>query len=99
MTRPSASAVVARDASTSSHSRRPPQSTRSRLLAAAALTTLCLVPPRVAAHSFPYVPTQILMPAACVDFATCHGRSTAYIFTQTDNGGVEFLALNFTEDV
>ncbi|KEY66326.1 hypothetical protein S7711_10628 [Stachybotrys chartarum IBT 7711] len=52
----------------------------------------------VAAHSFPYVPTQILMPGACVDFAACNGRSTAYIFTQGD-GGVEFLSLNFSGDV
>ncbi|KAG5982338.1 hypothetical protein E4U55_002029 [Claviceps digitariae] len=53
--------------------------------------------PAAAAHLFPYVPTQILMPAACWNESICGDtRDLAYVFSQTENGHVRFAALNYS---
>ncbi|KAF7564105.1 hypothetical protein G7046_g42 [Stylonectria norvegica] len=53
-----------------------------------------------AAHNFPYVPTQILMPSSCFEpaAAACDGHDIAYIFHQSDDG-VDFKALNFSTNI
>ncbi|KAF5018476.1 hypothetical protein F66182_9530 [Fusarium sp. NRRL 66182] len=63
------------------------------------LTTLLASP--AAAHSFPYVPTEILMPdPTCVDQSVpCTASDLAYIFRQTASGGIEFRSLNFSASV
>ncbi|GAO18961.1 uncharacterized protein UV8b_05016 [Ustilaginoidea virens] len=53
----------------------------------------------VAAHVYPYVPTQILMPTACLASSTCNGANLAYIFSQSDDGSVRFSALNYSATV
>ncbi|KAK2616834.1 hypothetical protein QQS21_000211 [Conoideocrella luteorostrata] len=53
-------------------------------------------PVTAAAHVFPYVPTQILMPPACLNESTCSGADLAYIFSQSDDGAVRFSALNYS---
>lgn len=63
-----------------------------RFLGTAAL--LLGAPLAAAAHSFPYVPTQILAPDACFNRSACHGSDLAYIFTQDGDDNVQFLALN-----
>lgn len=52
-----------------------------------------------AAHSFPYVPTQILTPDACFNQSACHGPDVAYIFTQDSDDNVQFLSLNISSTV
>ncbi|KAM5345280.1 hypothetical protein ACJ41O_011142 [Fusarium nematophilum] len=66
-----------------------------------ATTILLLLASPVAAHSFPYVPTQVLMPdPSCLDFdMSCAAPDLAYIFRQSASGSVEFLALNFSRGV
>lgn len=51
------------------------------------------------AHVFPYVPTQFLAPHTCFDQAACLGKDLVYIFAQTDDGSVQFSALNFSASV
>uniref|UniRef100_A0A4E9D1Z2 Galactose oxidase n=1 Tax=Gibberella zeae TaxID=5518 RepID=A0A4E9D1Z2_GIBZA len=55
----------------------------------------------VAAQSFPYVPTDILMPdPTCVDGSVpCSASDLAFIFRQTASGKVEFRSLNFSASV
>ncbi|KAG6014902.1 hypothetical protein E4U54_004682 [Claviceps lovelessii] len=55
--------------------------------------------PTATAHVFPYVPTQILMPAACWNEPSCNGADLAYVFSQADNGTVQFSALNYSSTV
>ncbi|KAF4979744.1 hypothetical protein FZEAL_4101 [Fusarium zealandicum] len=64
------------------------------------ILTLLLAAP-AAAHSFPYVPTQVLMPdPMCVDGTMpCAARDLAYIFRQTASGSVEFRGLNFSSSL
>ncbi|KAJ3523382.1 hypothetical protein NM208_g12474 [Fusarium decemcellulare] len=64
-------------------------------------TAMLLFASPVAAHSFPYVPTQLLMPdPTCVDRTVpCAAPDLAYIFRQTASGSVEFRALNFSSSV
>ncbi|RFU77491.1 hypothetical protein TARUN_4705 [Trichoderma arundinaceum] len=69
----------------------------SRLVWAAAL--LLGAPLAAAAHSFPYVPTQILTPDACFNQSACHGPDVAYIFTQDSSDEVLFLSLNISNVV
>ncbi|RMI97175.1 hypothetical protein CDV36_016261, partial [Fusarium kuroshium] len=54
-----------------------------------------------AAHSFPYVPTQLLMPdRPCIDHTVpCAASDLAYIFRQTASDSIEFRALNFSQSV
>ncbi|KAG8410107.1 hypothetical protein J3458_019174 [Metarhizium acridum] len=58
-----------------------------------------LQPAAVAAHVFPYVPTQILLPTACAGESTCSGADLAYVFSQSDDGSVQFSAFNYSTDV
>ncbi|UNI16648.1 hypothetical protein JDV02_003068 [Purpureocillium takamizusanense] len=54
------------------------------------------------AHAFPYVPTQILTPSACVNQSSCRGRDVAYVFSpssSTSRDGVRFLALNYSSGI
>ncbi|KAL7800225.1 hypothetical protein V8C37DRAFT_364531 [Trichoderma ceciliae] len=67
-----------------------------RIWAAAVLLGAPLV---TAAHSFPYVPTQILTPDACFNRSACHGPDVAYIFTQDSKDNVQFLSLNISSAV
>ena len=63
---------------------------------------LAMTPPAVAAtHSFPYVPTQLLMPSACYNASTCRGRDVAYMFAPSGDtsSAVQFLALNYSSGV
>ncbi|KAH6984772.1 hypothetical protein BKA56DRAFT_614489 [Ilyonectria sp. MPI-CAGE-AT-0026] len=78
------------------HTRR---SSSTAAISAAAL--LFATTPLASAHSFPYVPTQVLLNGpACVDSMTpCEGNDVAYIFRQTDNGGVEFRSTNFSSSL
>lgn len=64
-------------------------------------TAVALFASLVAAHTFPYVPTQILMPSGCsAAIPHCDGQDVAYIFSQgDDDAGVEFRALNFSSAV
>ncbi|KAG5923588.1 hypothetical protein E4U53_003538, partial [Claviceps sorghi] len=55
--------------------------------------------PAAAAHVFPYVPTQILMPTGCWGESACGGADVAYVFSQTEGGRVQFLALNYSGSV
>ncbi|KAF7555801.1 hypothetical protein G7Z17_g1891 [Cylindrodendrum hubeiense] len=75
------------------HTRR---SSSTTAISAAAL--LFATTPLASAHSFPYVPTQVLLTGpACADSMTpCEGSDLAYIFRQTDAGSVEFRSLNFS---
>jgi len=50
------------------------------------------------AHAFPYVPTQILTPSACVNQSSCRGRDVAYVFSPSSDG-VRFLALNYSSGI
>ncbi|KAL7948615.1 hypothetical protein V8C42DRAFT_351658 [Trichoderma barbatum] len=68
-----------------------------RLLWSAAL--LLGAPLAAAAHSFPYVPTQILTPDACFNQSACHGSDMAYIFAQDSDDNVQFLSLNISSAV
>ncbi|KAF9763823.1 hypothetical protein IL306_002992 [Fusarium sp. DS 682] len=54
-----------------------------------------------AGQSFPYVPTEILMPdPTCVDGSVpCSASNLAYIFRQTASGNVEFRALDFSKTI
>ncbi|KAH7159820.1 hypothetical protein B0J13DRAFT_113751 [Dactylonectria estremocensis] len=73
----------------------------SSTTAISAAALLFATTPLASAHSFPYVPTQVLLTGpACADSLTpCDGSDLAYIFQQTDAGGVEFLSLNFSSDL
>ncbi|KAJ4012076.1 hypothetical protein NW752_004470 [Fusarium irregulare] len=55
----------------------------------------------VAGQSFPYVPTEILMPdPTCVDGSVpCSASDLAFVFRQTASGKVEFRSLNFSASV
>ncbi|GAB0134094.1 hypothetical protein EsDP_00002479 [Epichloe bromicola] len=55
--------------------------------------------PTTAAHVFPYVPTQILMPAACWNESVCGGPDVAYVFSQSHDGSVQFSALDYSSTV
>ncbi|WKT48696.1 hypothetical protein QSH57_013626 [Fusarium oxysporum f. sp. vasinfectum] len=63
-------------------------------------STLLLASP-AAAQTFPYVPTEILMPdPTCVDGSVpCSASNLAYIFRQTASGNVEFRALDFSKNI
>ncbi|KAL3953847.1 hypothetical protein ACCO45_011803 [Purpureocillium lilacinum] len=50
------------------------------------------------AHAFPYMPTQILTPSACVNQSSCRGRDVAYLFSPSSDG-VRFLALNYSSGI
>ncbi|POR36089.1 Uncharacterized protein TPAR_03700, partial [Tolypocladium paradoxum] len=57
-------------------------------------------PAAAAAPSFPYVPTQLLMPSACFNASACRGRDVAYVFAPSGDGAaVQFLALNYSSGV
>lgn len=64
-----------------------------------AVSLAALRPAAAAAHEFPYVPTQILLPTACVSESTCSGADLAYVFSQGDDGRVRFSALNYSADM
>lgn len=74
-----------------------PARRRLTLLVALALT---LASP-TAAHSFPYVPTQLLTPTACFNDSVCRGRDVAYVLAQTGDGPghVQLLAFNLSVDL
>ncbi|KAF5626402.1 hypothetical protein F25303_11126 [Fusarium sp. NRRL 25303] len=63
-------------------------------------STLLLASP-AAAQTFPYVPTEILMPdPTCVDGSVpCSASNLAYIFRQTASGNVEFRSLDFSKNI
>ncbi|KAM0562401.1 hypothetical protein ACHAPJ_002091 [Fusarium lateritium] len=65
------------------------------------VTAILLFASPATAHSFPYVPTEILMPdPTCIDGSVpCTASDLAYIFRQTASGGVEFRSLNFSASV
>ncbi|KAF4447289.1 hypothetical protein F53441_9176 [Fusarium austroafricanum] len=65
------------------------------------LFTAMLIAAPAAAQSFPYVPTEILMPdPTCVDGSVpCSASNIAYIFRQTASGNVEFRSLDFSKGV
>lgn len=64
-----------------------------------ALALAAMQPATVAAHVFPYVPTQIFMPTACLNQSTCAGADLAYIFSQSDDGNVQFSSFNYSTNV
>ncbi|KAK7415288.1 hypothetical protein QQZ08_012386 [Neonectria magnoliae] len=78
------------------HSRR---ASSTAAISAAAL--LFASTPLASAHTYPYVPTQVLLAGpACADSMTpCEGSDLAYIFRQADAGAVEFRSLNFSSSV
>ncbi|KPM46126.1 hypothetical protein AK830_g461 [Neonectria ditissima] len=85
----------------SSRSRRGHTRRASSTTAISAAALLFATTPLVSAHSFPYVPTQVLLAGpACADSMTpCEGSDLAYIFRQNDVGAVEFRSLNFSSSV
>ncbi|KAG6037537.1 hypothetical protein E4U41_005020, partial [Claviceps citrina] len=81
------------------HRSAPAAAAAAAAASAAALGFATMQLPVAAAHVFPYVPTQILMPAACWDESTCDGADLAYVFSQTDGGSVRFSALDYSDTV
>ncbi|KAH6605369.1 hypothetical protein Trco_007076 [Trichoderma cornu-damae] len=79
------------------HRATPSLAPSCRRIWAAAL--LLGAPLGAAAHSFPYVPTQILTPDACFNQSACHGPDVAYIFTQDSDDAVQFLSLDISNTV
>ncbi|KAH6890606.1 hypothetical protein B0T10DRAFT_403460 [Thelonectria olida] len=82
--------------SSSRHTRRA-----SSILTTAAATLFLAASPLASAHSFPYVPTQLLLPGpTCAESTTpCEGGDLVYIFRQTDAGDVQFRSLNYSSGV
>ncbi|KAL6697326.1 hypothetical protein J3F84DRAFT_368632 [Trichoderma pleuroticola] len=79
------------------HRATPGLARSSRFIWSAAL--LLGAPLVTAAHSFPYVPTQILTPDACFNQSACHAPDIAYILTQDSDDNVQFLSLNISSTV
>ncbi|KAM4058977.1 galactose oxidase [Hirsutella rhossiliensis] len=75
---------------------RPPRRPLAACLLALALALVAASP--AAAHSFPYVPTQLLTPTACFNDSACRGRDVAYVFAQTEDH-VQLLAFNLSVDL
>ncbi|KAG5917961.1 hypothetical protein E4U42_007055, partial [Claviceps africana] len=63
------------------------------------LAAMQRLPAATAAHVFPYVPTQILMPSSCWNESACGGADVAYVFSQAESGRVQFMALNYSGSV
>ncbi|WZH42838.1 uncharacterized protein QYS62_003834 [Fusarium acuminatum] len=78
---------------------KPSMASTTTLLFLGMATSLLITP--TAAQSFPYVPTEILMPdPTCVDGSVpCRASDIAYVFRQTASGKVEFRSLNFSSSV
>ncbi|KAK5991360.1 hypothetical protein PT974_09641 [Cladobotryum mycophilum] len=74
---------------------------RAATLALSVLAWTTLAPSsRVAAHVFPYIPTQILTPDTCFNQSACSEPDLVYVFSQNPGGdGVQFLSLNISGTV
>lgn len=68
---------------------------------ATAATLLLAASPLASAHTYPYVPTQLLLPGPECAAATepCDGEGLVYVFHQTDAGVVQFRSLNYSSGV